>query len=150
MNKLLEGIAIMVKGKSIVCGFVLFGALNTGCSMMEDFTGGSPDRRKEVDSAISQYHDKAGRVKIGDPKDAVLQILMPTQEGLPPSTRRAPEAYKEGEDTIEIYYFRTGWTRDGRTTDDEFTPYVFKNGVLQAVGWMTLGGPKTHSGILGK
>jgi hypothetical protein len=139
--------------KSILWSVVLFGALSTACSVMEDFTGGSSDvlpRRKDVDSAIAQYHEKAGRVKIGDSKEAALQILVPTQEGLPPSTRRPPEAYKDGDDTVEIYYFRTGWTRDGRTTDDEFTPYVFKNGILQAVGWTTLGGPKTHSGLMGK
>ena len=139
--------------KNGLLGAALLCTLSTGCSMMEDFTGGSSDmlpRRKDIDSAITQYHDKSARVKIGDSKDTVLKTLMPTQESLPASARRAPEAFKDGEDVTEIYFFRTGWTRDGRTTDDEFTPYVFKNGILQAVGWTTLGGPKTQSGIMGK
>jgi hypothetical protein len=134
-------------------GVLLACSLSVGCSLMEDFTGSASDilpGRQDVENAISRYHEKSTQVKIGDSKDKVLKILMPTQDGLPASSRRAHEAFKEAEDITEIYFFRTGWTRDGRTTDDEFTPYVFKNGMLQAVGWSTLGGPKTHSGLMGK
>ena len=45
---------------------------------------------------------------------------------------------------IEILYFRSGWQSDGITTDDEFTPYVFNDDVLVAIGWATLDGPKTQ------
>ena len=33
------------------------------------------------------------------------------------------------------------------TTDDEFTPYIFEDGKLIAIGWHILGGPKTKGRI---
>ncbi len=32
----------------------------------------------------------------------------------------------------------------GFVTDDEFTPYIFNDGKLVAVGWQTLGGIKSQ------
>jgi len=51
----------------------------------------------------------------------------------------------EEEVLVEILYYRSGWQRDGIVTDDEFTPYIFNDGVLVAIGWTTLGGPKTQA-----
>jgi hypothetical protein len=73
---------------------------------------------------------------------------MPTQEGLPATARKPPESYKQGENIVEIYYFRSGRQPDGLTTDDEFTPYVFTNGILTAIGWAALGGPKSHGQVI--
>ena len=46
---------------------------------------------------------------------------------LPAKYKKSKEAYYEGDDLIEIHYFRTGRQPDGLKTDDEFTPYIFKN-----------------------
>ena len=45
---------------------------------------------------------------------------------------------------VEIIYFRSGWNSDGLTTDDEFTPYIFNDDKLVAIGWQVLGGAKTQ------
>ena len=45
---------------------------------------------------------------------------------------------------VEIYFFRSAWQSDGLTTDDEFTPYVFKDGKLVAIGWTSIGGIKSQ------
>ena len=47
------------------------------------------------------------------------------------------------DDRYYVHYHRTGWTSDGLLTDDELTPYVFKNDVLVSIGWQALGGVKT-------
>ena len=44
---------------------------------------------------------------------------------------------------IQIHYCRTSWIPDNQFTDDEYTPVIFENGILIAVGWDRLGGPKT-------
>jgi hypothetical protein len=101
-----------------------------------------------LDSSIRKYHQTAGQVKLGDSKDKALSILLPTQAKLPYDNRKTSDTYLEGDDVMEIYYFRSGRQPDNLTTDDEFTPYVFKNGTLIAIGWKTLGGPKTHGQVI--
>lgn len=102
----------------------------------------------ELNSTIAQYRQEAGKVRIGDPKDTVLSILSPAQNRLRNKLQKSSESYREGESLVEIYYFRTNWVGDRRVTDDEFTPYIFRDGVLTSIGWRLLGGPKTFSGIL--
>tara|TARA_B100001057_G_C22305445_1_gene739954 strand:+ start:315 stop:593 length:279 start_codon:yes stop_codon:yes gene_type:complete len=51
---------------------------------------------------------------------------------------------KDGK-TLYIHYQRTSHVNDGRNTNDEFTPYVFENNKLVAIGWAHLGGPKVLS-----
>lgn len=103
----------------------------------------------EMNDAIKQYNAKAPVVKLGDSRDAVLSLLQPTQAALSMRARKPMEAFTETSSgqasSIEIHYFRSGWVEDGRTTDDEFTPYIFRNGVLVGIGWAALGGPKTIS-----
>lgn len=44
------------------------------------------------------------------------------------------ELYKQGDDTIQVFFYRTNRREgDGITTKDECTPLVFKNDLL--VGW---------------
>jgi len=90
----------------------------------------------------------APQVKVGDNKERVLELLLPTQEKLIGWEKKAPESYKEGNDLIEIHYFRTGWQADGLVTDDEFVPYLFTNGELTSIGWTALGGPKTLGQVI--
>jgi len=101
-----------------------------------------------VDSSIKKYQAVAGQIKLGDSKDKVLGILGPTQEELPFDETKTSDSYLEGEDLMEIYYVRSGKQPDNLTTDDEFTPYIFKNGILIAIGWKTLGGPQSHGQVI--
>jgi len=44
---------------------------------------------------------------------------------------------------ISIVYCRTAWILDAYNTDDEYTPLIFIDNILSAIGWEILGGPKT-------
>ena len=101
-----------------------------------------------VHSSIRKYYAVAGQVQLGDSKEKVFGILMPTQEKLPFDEMKPADSYMEDNDLMEIHYFRSGRQPDNLTTDDEFTPYVFKNGVLIAIGWKTLGGPKSFGKVV--
>lgn len=100
---------------------------------------------KSVGIAINRYYAEAGRVQIGDSKERVLSVLGYTQDTLSPTQRKAPETYIKDGKTTEIYYFRTLAQGDSILTDDEFTPYVFEDGKLVAIGWAYMGGPKTQA-----
>ncbi len=95
-------------------------------------------------SAISKYGSSASQIDLGDSKEKVLSILLPTQEDLGKSKRKSPEKFLMNGKRVDIYFFRSSWHSDGITTDDEFTPYTFINDELVAVGWSALGGAKTQ------
>lgn len=97
----------------------------------------------QIDSAIDDYQAVADQIHLGDEKEKVLTILKPIQDRLGAKERKAPESYLKDGATVEIYFARSGRQPDGLTTDDEFTPYVFTNGKLTAIGWTTLGGPRS-------
>jgi hypothetical protein len=100
----------------------------------------------ELSSSLDKYKAVENRVELGHSKEKVLGLLLPTQEGLPSGAGKSPDKFVRDGKNVEIYYMRSGWVQDGRTTDDEFTPYVFENGVLKSIGWEALGGPKvTHN-----
>lgn len=98
----------------------------------------------QINSAISKYYDVADKVELGDSKEKVLAILMPTQAKLSRSYRKSPEKYIKEDIKVEIYYMRGAHQPDGLTTDDEFVPYLFNNGKLVGIGWEVLGGAKTQ------
>ena len=102
----------------------------------------------QIDSGIAKYNAVADRVQLGDSKNKVLGILNPTQEGIPQINRKNPDKYIKSNVLVEIYYFRTGRQPDGLTTDDEFTPYLFNDGKLVAIGWQVLGGPKSVGQVI--
>ena len=101
-----------------------------------------------IDRATREHQKVSHMVQLGDSKQKVLAILMPTQEGLRQNQIKPPERYMKGKDKIEIYYMRSGRQPDGLTTDDEFTPYYFKNGFLNGIGWQQLGGAKSHGKVV--
>ena len=98
-----------------------------------------------VGTAISQYHAARPQVQLGMDKDDVLKILEPTQEGLTLRQTRGPEQYMEDGIHVEIHFFRSHANYDKILTDDEFTPYIFHDGKLAAIGWTAIGGPKTQA-----
>jgi hypothetical protein len=98
-----------------------------------------------VRTAINTYEQASGQVEIGMEKEQVLAILEPAKEILPADEQRPPERYvDENGQLVEIHYYRSSAYYDDMLTDDEFTPYVFRNGKLTAIGWAALGGPKTQ------
>ena len=98
-----------------------------------------------VGTAISRYHVVAPQIQLGMDKEDVLRALEPTQEGLTLRQRRGPEQYTQDGIHVEIYFFRSGANYDKILTDDEFTPYIFHDGKLAAIGWTAIGGPKTQA-----
>ena len=102
----------------------------------------------QIDSSIAKYNAVADRVQLGDSRNKVLSILNPTQEGIPQKNRKNPDKYIKNNVLVEIYYFRTGRQPDNLTTDDEFTPYLFNDGKLVAIGWHVLGGPKSVGQVI--
>ncbi|MGL4853664.1 MAG: DUF3192 domain-containing protein [Lentisphaeria bacterium] len=97
-----------------------------------------------IEQDINLYLVAAKNVKLGQSKDYVLQNFSSLNQSLAILDQKQPEKFTKNGKLVEIYYFRSGWQDDGITTDDEFTPYIFENDILTAIGWTTLGGPKTQ------
>lgn len=114
-----------------------------GCATLQ-----SDANARRIDDAVGLYLAAAPSVKLGDSKQHVLATLAPTQDPLPTNARKQPDVFRQGNSMVEIHYFRSGRQPDGLTTDDEFTPYVFTDGVLSSIGWATLGGPKSHGQLI--
>jgi len=114
--------------------FLAFSLIAVGCGTVA----------YEVDRTIDQYEAVRGQIHLGDLKEPVLALLEPTQVNLKPKWKKSPDIYLEDSVTVEVYYFRSGRQPDGLVTDDEFTPYIFHDGVLVGIGWVMLGGPKSQ------
>ena len=97
-----------------------------------------------IELTIDDYMMAAPNVKLDMTKSEVMDILQPTQVRLDRTEIKQPDMYKKDGVLVEILYFRSGLQADGLTTDDEFTPYLFNDGKLVAVGWAVLGGAKSH------
>jgi len=91
----------------------------------------------ELQTATAQSQQVMGKVRLGDQKGTVLSIL-----SVPENTPQPYYYYlQEGSELIEIFTLRTHVMLDGCMTDDELTPFIFRNGVLVSIGWRTLSGP---------
>ena len=101
-----------------------------------------------IDKAINEYNIVAHKINLGDSKEKVLSILVPTQGSLSVREIKQPERYTKNGVKVDIYYFRTLRQPDGLTTDDEFTPYVFNDDKLVGIGWTVLGGPNTKGQVV--
>jgi len=93
---------------------------------------------------VDDYMQAAPRVSLDMTKSQVVTILQPSQRRLKNTEIKQPDMYKKDGVLVEILYFRSGWQSDGLTTDDEFTPYLFNNGNLVAIGWAVLGGARSQ------
>lgn len=96
-----------------------------------------------IEGAIDEYEKVADSVELGDSKQKFLSEIYFTQEKIDSKYRKRPEKFLKNNIKVEIYYIRSSIQPDGLTTDDEFIPYVFENNSLVAIGWASLGGPKT-------
>jgi hypothetical protein len=104
-------------------------------------TGCAPSRYQLT---VDEYVAAAPKVSLGMSKEEVIDILKPSQQRLKNTEIKQSDIYEKDGVLVEILYFRSGWQHDGLTTDDEFTPYLFNDGKLVAVGWAVLGGPKSQ------
>jgi len=91
-----------------------------------------------IDRTIKRYNAAVDQIRLGDSRERVVQILSPTQRDLPPENSKASEQYIRDGQIYQIDYYRTARQPDGFTTDDEFTPYLFVNDKLLAIGWQAL------------
>ena len=118
---------------------ILFGSvLLYGC----ETTGVS---YQDVQYTISGSQQAQSQISLGDERYTVVNLLNARQSSLTPDWLRPADQYMKDGKTIYIHYQRTAHVNDGRNTDDEFTPYVFENNKLVAIGWAHLGGPKVVS-----
>jgi len=118
----------------------LFGFVFAGCATIPT----------TWEQTVNNYAVAAPKVELGMSKQEVTDILNPTQSLLKNTELRQPDRYIKDGVNVEILYYRSGWVSDGLDTDDEFTPYVFNNDKLVAIGWMTIGGPKNTSSSVPK
>ena len=116
--------------KSVMLSLVL---LVTGCAT------------NSIVQSISAYEAARDQVALGQSKSEALGVLLPTQSALSKQWAKPPETYIDDGKTVEIYFMRSRSFNDGIVTDDEFTPYVFEDEVLVAIGWTAIGGPKTQA-----
>lgn len=82
----------------------------------------------------------ASRVRLGMSKAEVVRLLEPEQRRFGSAPRKRAELYSKGSTHVEIVYFRGGAISGSRDSEG-FTPYVFYDGELIAVGWPGLGSP---------
>lgn len=93
---------------------------------------------------VDDYMVAAPTIRLDMSKGEVVEIMQPSQFRLKNTDIKQPDLYRKDGVLVEILYFRSGWQNDGITTDDEFTPYLFNDGSLVAIGWATLGGPRSQ------
>ena len=121
---------------SAVIGQLVLATTLVGCASMDS----------QIQRTVDDYVAAAPKVSLGMTKDQVVDLLQPSQSRLRNTDMRQPDMFTKEGALVEILYFRSGWQdNENFTTDDEFTPYVFNDGKLAAVGWVTLGGPKSQA-----
>lgn len=98
-----------------------------------------------LQESIDSFKAESARVSLGQSEADVLAILQPTQSRLAPKFTKPTEEYMQDGKRRKIYFFRSRSFPDGLVTDDEFTPYIFEDGVLIGIGWTAIGGPKTQA-----
>ena len=99
---------------------------------------------QSIQSAIKAYEQQTHRIELGQSKEYVLGILNTTQTNLSSQQKKASDIYMEGDKRIEVHFFRSKSFSDGLVTDDEFTPYVFTDDILTAIGVDGNWRPKKH------
>lgn len=101
----------------------------------------------DVDRSVDGYDQLKGQVKLGDSRQQVLSLLEPAQADLDARWKKVPDQYFDGNSTVEVYYFRSSYQTDGLITDDQYTPYIFRDGILVGIGWAMLRGSMAEAEI---
>ena len=116
---------------------MVLGLLLSGC---ETTTG-----YNNVNYSMQNTAQVQSQISLGDLKSNIVPMLVAKQSNLSSDYLKPADQYIKDGKTMYIHYQRSGHVSDGRLTDDEFTPYVFENDKLIAIGWASLGGPKVVS-----
>lgn len=111
------------------------GTLTLGMSELST-DWGAIEMVERVDEYIKKYHQSAGKIRVGDSKQKVLSTF-PKQSELGRASKSPEQFVSEGR-VVDILYFRSGRDPDWRTTDNEFTPYLFIDDKLHAIGWRAI------------
>ena len=92
---------------------------------------------ERVEASVKFEQIRSSSLKLGQDKEYVLGLALPTQKDLPLDFSKQPEQFrnKNGE-LIEIYYMRSGWLASESVTDS-FTPLTFTSDVLTSIGYLT-------------
>ena len=126
-----------------ICPWIL-----AGCAGIERAEQDHTQAR--LDEAIALYRTAASQVRLGDSQDKVVALLEPTQAGLYSDEIKGPDAIPTETETgeqsmVEVFFFRSSRHADeapkdsaGMPLNDNFTPYVFTDGVLTGIGWPAL------------
>ena len=99
-------------------------------------------------SAVLDYKVIAPKISIGDDKEYVLSMLIPSQASIPRQMQRKPEKFMNYGEAVDIYFLRTEINSGDLNSDDDFTPYVFKKGILSFVGWRYVSRSSYHGQAL--
>ena len=99
-------------------------------------------------SAVLEYKIIAPKISIGDDKEYVLSMLIPSQASIPRQMQRKPEKFMNYGEAVDIYFLRTEINSGDLNSDDDFTPYVFKKGILSFVGWRYVSRSRYHGQAL--
>lgn len=107
--------------KVLIASLVIATAYIVGCA-----AGG-------IDEAIAYHDTVAGSVQLGMSERSFLSLMQPAllQDRYGKKTTR----FSRGESMYVVHYARSQRIADGESTDDEFTPYIFRDSKLVAVGW---------------
>ena len=105
------------------------------------FLGGcASPYQQTVDDYMAAYP----QIELGMSKVRVADFLASSQERLSNTEIKQPDRYMKDGVAVDIVYYRSGWQSDGLSTDDEFTPYLFNDNKLVAIGWHSIGGAKSQ------
>jgi len=96
--------------------------------------------QQTVDAYVAAYP----QIDLGMTKVQVADVLRSSQAGLSNSDIKQPDRYIKDGVAVDIIYYRSGWQSDGIISDDEFTPYLFNDNKLVAIGWHSIGGAKSQ------
>ena len=134
--KLLSGRAHLMKTISVLLTILLL----TACTITLP--------HPTIDPAINNYEAISSQIQLGDNLNDLLPKLKEAQAKVPMSSLKPADRYYEDGREVYIHYQRTGRQPDDLTTDDEFTPLVFVDNKLVAIGWQSLGGPKSTGKVV--
>lgn len=90
-----------------------------------------------ISSEVAEYNESANKIQLGMRKSEVFSIL-PDQSNMPIGGLQPQLLRTEDGTLVEIYFYRNSLILDNRKTDDEFTPYLFANDTLIAIGWVAI------------
>jgi len=115
-------------------GIIVLGLLLQGCAGVEPLHV----KYYRLRDAVSNYHNIAPSINLGDSQSVVLSKLQPLHSGMSSDRLKQPMQFSRDGKYFYVHFQRSGIIEDGGTTDDEFTPYIFANNTLIEIGWVTL------------